>query len=191
MSRIALVLMFLGLVVQQKLCAQSHVDLDKIYADESHCLTGPEIRSEKDNPISCYCRDAIVDAQYVYHTYGFSMEKMDFKDPNLKGTILTLERNANEMCKDKENVLEANIAWVHRAIEDENWKWSGPEVTRKYPSDAAIERIKPDAHSMRTVPFTVTLTYRDSKGRIVKTDSFAAHELEPVRSKPAKKAGTE
>ena len=43
--------------------------LDKVYADESHCLVGPEIRSDRDNPISCYCRDAIVDARYVYFTY--------------------------------------------------------------------------------------------------------------------------
>ena len=27
-------------------------DLDKLYADESHCLVCPEIRSDKDNPIS-------------------------------------------------------------------------------------------------------------------------------------------
>ncbi len=26
--------------------------LDKIYADESYCLTGPEIRSDKDSPTS-------------------------------------------------------------------------------------------------------------------------------------------
>ena len=32
--------------------------LDEIYKDETHCLLGPEIRSEKDKPISCYSRDA-------------------------------------------------------------------------------------------------------------------------------------
>ena len=43
-------------------------DLDKLYADESHCLVSPEIRSDKDNPISCFCRDAIADARYLYFT---------------------------------------------------------------------------------------------------------------------------
>jgi hypothetical protein len=43
-------------------------DLDKLYADESHCLVRPEIRSDKDNPISRFCRDAIADAWYLYFT---------------------------------------------------------------------------------------------------------------------------
>jgi hypothetical protein len=38
-------------------------DLDKLYADESHCLACPEIRSDKDNPILRLCRDAIADAR--------------------------------------------------------------------------------------------------------------------------------
>src|ERR1700751_2877747 len=41
-------------------------DPDTLYADESHCLASPEIRSDKDNPISCFCRDTIADAQYLY-----------------------------------------------------------------------------------------------------------------------------
>src|SRR5262249_54863724 len=141
----------------------------------------------RDNPISCYCRDALVDARYVYHTYGFSMDTMDFKDRNLVGTMLTLETHANEMCKEIENVLEANTDWIHKAIKAENWKWNGPEITRKYPSDAEIERIKPDAHNMRTVPFTVTVTYRDDDGQFVKTESFGAHELERAKDKNAKR----
>lgn len=187
MSRIALVLMILGLAIPQKTAQkQTNLDLDKIYADESHCLTGLEIRSERDNPVSCYCRDAIVDARYVNDTYVLSE-----KDLNLKGTFLTLKMHANEMCKDKESVLEADTTWVYKAIDHENWQWNGPEVTRKYPSNAEIERIKPDTHNVRTVPFKVTLTYHDSQGRIVKTDTFAAHELEPVRNKNVKKSGTE
>jgi hypothetical protein len=51
--------------------------------------------------------------------------------------------------------------------------------------------LKPDTHNVRTVPFKVTLTYHDSQGRIVKTDTFAALELEPVRNKNVKKSGTE
>src|ERR1700758_78012 len=41
-------------------------DPDTLYADESHCLASPEIRSDKDNPISCFCRDTIADARYLY-----------------------------------------------------------------------------------------------------------------------------
>src|SRR5215472_9285331 len=62
-------------------------DLDKIYGDESHCLVAPEVRSEKDKPISCYCRDAVTDARYVYKTYVLTG-----KDPNLNGTFLALQR---------------------------------------------------------------------------------------------------
>lgn len=178
MSRIALILIIFGQTIPQK---TAQMDLDKIYSDQSHCLTGTEIRSEKDNAISCYCRDAIVDAHYVYHTYGFSIEKMDFKDPNLKGTILTLESNAREMCKDKKNALEANTNWVHKAMEDENWKWSGPEVTRTYPSASEIDRIKPDSRNLRKVPVTVSVIYRDSNGRIVRTETFSAHELKSAK----------
>jgi len=183
MSRIAFILIVLELMIPRGLRAQNHTDLNKIYVDESHCLTGPEIRDNRDNPISCCCRDALVDARYVRNTYGYSMETMDFKDRNLIGTMLTLERNANEMCKDKENVLEASTDWVYKVIEAENWKWNGPEVTRKYPSDAEIERIKPNAHNIRTVPFTVTVTYRDKNGRVVKTESYGAHDLVPARDK--------
>src|SRR5579864_8850222 len=39
---------------------------DTLYADESHCLASPEIRSDKDNPMSCFCRDTIADARYLY-----------------------------------------------------------------------------------------------------------------------------
>jgi hypothetical protein len=39
--------------------------MDEIYRDESHCLTSPEIRGDKDAPISCYCRDAIAQARYL------------------------------------------------------------------------------------------------------------------------------
>src|SRR6266536_583125 len=43
-----------------------HSALDDIYREEGRCLTGPEIRDDKDSAISCYCRDAILDVRYVY-----------------------------------------------------------------------------------------------------------------------------
>jgi len=42
--------------------------MDKLYQDESHCLTSPEIRSDKDNSISCYCRGPI----RVLHVRAFT-----------------------------------------------------------------------------------------------------------------------
>jgi hypothetical protein len=63
--------------------------MQKVYMDESHCLTGPEIRGNKDNPISCYCRDAIADARYVHFTY-----LLPGKDANLYGTFIALQHYA-------------------------------------------------------------------------------------------------
>jgi len=142
-------------------------ELDKVYADESHCLIGPEIRSEKDGPISCYCRDAIVDARYVYSTYLLSG-----KDRNLNGTFLTLQRNAQEMCGKSYDVL--------RESETEKWKWDGPEVVRTYPPDDVLRQIKPDSHGMIHYQYTVVLVQRDSSGRVVKTESYTAREMEPL-----------
>jgi hypothetical protein len=39
--------------------AGNKTDMDKVYSDESHCLVAPEIRGNKDNPNSCYCRDGV------------------------------------------------------------------------------------------------------------------------------------
>src|ERR1700746_1421360 len=61
-------------------------ELNRVYQDESHCLTAPESRGDKDSPASCYCRDAIVDARYVWHTYLITG-----KDHNLNGAELRLQ----------------------------------------------------------------------------------------------------
>src|SRR5208337_4593936 len=94
---------------------------DEIYKDESHCLVAPEIRSERDKAISCYCRDALTDARYVYQTYLLAG-----KDQNLGGAYLTLESNATRLCGEEYGVI--------RAAQDADWRWSGPEVIRRYPS---------------------------------------------------------
>jgi hypothetical protein len=141
--------------------------LDKIYADESHCLTGPEIRSEKDSPISCYCRDAIVDARYVWRTY-----LLTGKDRNLNGTELALQRNVTLICGEHYD--------VNKAVEAEDWKWNGPEVVRTSPPDDVLRQIKPDSHGMIHYEYTVVMLQRDSGGHVVRTDSFTAHDMVPL-----------
>jgi hypothetical protein len=124
--------------------------LDKIYKDETHCLVGAEIRSDSDEPISCYCRDALSDARYVYQTYLFSG-----KDLNLNGTYLTLWSHAAQECgKDFD---------VSRATHDADWRWNGPEVVRTYPTDREIEQLKPDRFGFRTVRYKIELVYPDSR----------------------------
>jgi hypothetical protein len=142
--------------------------LDKICADETHCLTGPEIRREKDNPISCYCRDAIVDARYIWHTY-----LLTGKDTNLNGAELALQRNVTQMCGEGYD--------VHKAVGAEDWKWNGAEVVRTSPPDDVLRQIKPDSHGMIQYEYTVVIPQRDSSGRVTKTDSFTAHDMVPLK----------
>jgi hypothetical protein len=153
--------------------------MQKVYMDESHCLTSPEIRNDHDNPISCYCRDAIVDARYVYFTYLLSE-----KDANLNGTFLTLQRDAEEQCS--RDTAQRNAADfiqnIYDAITSKDWKWSGPEVVSTFPPDDVIKRIKPSGeHSAgRWVPFTVQLVYRDAQGRVTRTEEYSTREFRPV-----------
>ncbi len=140
--------------------------MDKVYADESHCLVAPEIRRDSDNQISCYCRDAIMDARYVWGNY-----LLTGKDRNLNGAYLTLERHARQMCGEHYDVI--------KAIQTKDWQWNGPEVTRKYPPNSEIEQIKPDGRGFRTVEYEVRLTYRNRQGRAVKVENFTAFELLP------------
>lgn len=136
-------------------------DLDKVYRDESHCLTQADMRGDKDMAISCWCRDAIVDARYVYFTYVLSGN-----DQNLNGPFLHLQRYAAQECG------EASLATYNtfNAINDRDWKWNGPEVVRTYPPDEAIKRIAPEHFSKggttlgRWVPFTVRLVYLPRQG---------------------------
>jgi hypothetical protein len=143
--------------------------LDQIYKDETHCLVGPEIRNEKDKPVSCYCRDALTDARYVYQTY-----LLTGKDRNLNGTYLALQSYAAQMCGEGYDVL--------RVAQDADWRWTGPEVIRKYPPDSEIEQLKPDSHGWRTVEYKVELVYRDPRGRpVAKVESFTAVDRFPPK----------
>lgn len=148
--------------------AQGQSKMDAIYRDESHCLTAADMRGDKDMPISCYCRDAIANAQYVYKTYIASE-----KDSNLNGTFLSLVDAINGTCHTDDGM---NIAM------DSDWKWTGPEVVRTYPADDVINRIEPSKRGKgwveRSVPFTVQLVYRDRQGKVIKTETYSA--VEPI-----------
>ncbi len=146
-------------------------DLDKVYRDESHCLTEADMRGDKDMPISCFCRDALVDARYVHFEYLLS-----FKDRNLNGAFLHLLSYAKETCG------QAYDAY-HAAME-RDWKWDGPEVVRTYPPDEAIKRIAPEPLNGgvtlgRWVPFMVQLVYRDKQGHVARTENYSSREFIP------------
>jgi hypothetical protein len=149
-------------------------DLNKVYEDETHCLVAPEIRNAKDKPISCYCRDAVTDARYVYQTYILSQ-----KDSNLNGTYLTLESETSEWCGKGYD--------VYQATRETGWRWNGPEVIRRYPTDSEIEQIKPNSFGARAVRYTVELVYRDSRGRRVSGESLTAVETFPPKGNKGNK----
>jgi len=149
--------------------------LDDVYMDQSHCLTSPDMRSDKDAPISCFCRDDIEMARYVYFTY-----LLTGKDRNLNGIYLTLERSAAETCGQEVGVI------MDKA-EDRDWKWDGPEVVRTYPSDEVIDRINPEMKDGkpvgRWIPYTIQLVYRDVRGNVARTENYSSREFEPVLPK--------
>ncbi|HTC92876.1 MAG TPA: hypothetical protein VK699_05435 [Terriglobales bacterium] len=167
MKRIYRLLVFCAVLSFQGLVA-AQTELNKVYADESHCLTGPEIKSDSDNSISCYCRDALVDMRYVYRTYVVTG-----KDNNLAGVVLALQTHAQQMCGGNYNV------WV---VSEEQWRWNGPEVVRIYPSDEEIEKLKPNAKGFRTVRYRVQLLHRDTKGEVIRVDNFVSWYLDGPRN---------
>lgn len=146
--------------------------MDKVYRDQSHCLTSPEIRSDNDVPISCFCRDDIAIARYVYVTYLLSG-----KDRNLNGAFLALQQRATGSCGEAIDVIMDKT-------QAKEWKWDGPEVVRTYPSDEVIERISPKMENGkpvgRWVPFTVQLIFRDAQGKITRTENYSSREFDPV-----------
>jgi hypothetical protein len=134
-------------------------NLHMVYSDESHCLVAPELRGKIDDPISCYCRDAIIDARYVYETY-----LRTGGDGNLNGAYLTLEHHAQQMCGEQYDVV--------KAIQTKGWQWSGPQVTREYPPEREINQIQPDSKGFRTVEYKVHLTYRDPGGHVTRVETL-------------------
>jgi hypothetical protein len=149
--------------------------MDEIYKDHSHCLTSPEIRGERDAPISCYCRDAVAQARYVYFMYLLSGA-----DRNLNGPFLVLERNVHQVCGWED-------AAVAEATESKSWQWNGPEVFRVFPTEEVIESIHPEEKDGRSVgrwvPFTVRLVFHDAKGGITKIENFSTREFQSILSK--------
>jgi len=146
--------------------------LDAVYRDESHCLTAADMRGDQDMQMSCWCRDAIIEARYVYFTYV-----RGGKDRNLNGVLLSLEGHIDQQCgKGHQD--------AHEVSTRDAWKWTGPEVVRTYPTDAVISRIAPEMRDGkpvgRWVPFTVQLIFRDAQGQVTRTDNYSSRELEPV-----------
>ena len=135
--------------------------MDMVYSDETRCLLAPEIRGKQDNPISCHCRDAIMEARYVYATYLYTG-----KDRNLNGAYLRLWDYAQQMCGEQYDVL--------KATQTKNWQWNGPQVTREYPPEREINQIQPDSKGFRTVRYKVRLTYRGPGGHVTKVENFTA-----------------
>jgi hypothetical protein len=125
-----------------------------------------DMRGDQDNHISCFCRDAIVDARYVYVTYGG-------KDPNLNGAFLALVDRIQQQCGQAYDALDVAMR--------ENWKWNGPEVVRTYPSDDIVSRSKPLGGKAvaRSVPFQVQLIYRDDTGHVTRTENYSSAESIP------------
>jgi hypothetical protein len=144
--------------------------MDKIYSDESHCLVAPEIRGKNDNPISCFCRDAIMDARYVYQNYLLTE-----KDKNLNGIYLTLVDHARQMCGEAYD--------VYKVTQTKEWHWDGPQVTREYLPEREIHKIQPDSNGFRTVEYKVRLTYIDAGGRVIKVENFTALDKLPPEPK--------
>ena len=171
--RVILIGLFIILAWHTFSCAQilGNTDsMDMVYRDESHCLVAPEIRGEKDKPISCFCRDAIMDARYVYENY-----LLTGKDRKLNGTYLTLWDHAQQMCGKQYDVL--------RATQTKDWQWHGPQVTREYPPESEINRSQPDSKGFRTVEYKVRLTYRDSAGQVIKVENLTAVDKLPTNTK--------
>jgi hypothetical protein len=144
--------------------------IDRVYEDETHCLVAPEVRTDSDMPVSCWCKDAIVDARYVYFTYVRPK-----KDTNLKWSYLALVTNANRQCGDTVGTV--------KATSDSGWRWNRPEVTRVYPPDHIIDQLKPDDEGRRAVQYQVILTYRDAQGHMTRTEQFSAIERLPPNPK--------
>lgn len=186
MKAVVVVLLAAGITFGQSTVKSKHQDLrpdtaatpnatnkmDEIYGDQSHCLTLPEIRSDKDASISCYCRDAIAEGRYVYFSYLLSG-----KDQNLNGPFLALQELAKQQCSQDYDA-------IHDATETNDWKWNGPEVVRTYPADDVVERIEPVNKEGkpigRWVPFTVQLVYRDAQGHVIRTENYSSREFDPV-----------
>ena len=144
--------------------------MDTLYSDESHCLTTSEIRGEKDNSISCFCRDAIIEARYVYQNY-----LLTGKDQNLNGVYLTLVDHAQQICGERYDVYNATQA--------EDWQWEGPQVIREYPTESEVLKIKSDNKGYRTIKYKVHLIYLDKDSRVKNVEDFNAIEKLPANIK--------
>jgi len=144
--------------------------MDTVYADESHCLVAREIRGQNDKSISCYCRNDIMEARYVYENYLLTQ-----RDANLNLAYLTLVEHAQQTCGEKLD--------VYIATQNTEWQWNGPQVMREYPPEREINKIQLDSKGFRTVEYKVRLIYRDSKGIETNVDNFTTLDRLPPNTK--------
>jgi hypothetical protein len=150
------------------------LSLDKVYADQSHCLTDPDMRGDQDMRFSCYCRDALVDLRYVYATYLGNTLNPKY-DGNMNGPFIQLELRVNAVCGEG----------AYKALDiamDKTWQWPGPEAVRTYPPDEVVARIKPEVRNgqkWRGTPYTIQLVFRDPQGRVSRSETYSRVEWEP------------
>lgn len=150
-------------------------DLQKIYADESHCLLDNELRNVDDQALSCSCRDALVQARYIYKTYFTTG-----KDPNLDGVYVEMGIRALRVCgKDNSKFSDTG---------DDHWNWNGPEVIRTYLTDSEVERFPPDDSGWRRAPYSVKLIFHDEQGRVTKVELYTSSQAVSPKWKPNKQA---
>lgn len=142
----------------------STLDLEQIYSDHSHCVLDSEVHSEDNSAISCRCRDAIADTQYVRQTY-----LVTGKDRNLIGAEKWAQESASRWCGE-----HYDLADIMKATSDAHWKWVGPKVVRKFPSDREIAETTPDSTGGRAVEYEVKVIRLDPQGRPLATKPYKA-----------------
>lgn len=92
---------------------QPPADLLAIYQSEEACSKPADAPTDDHTGMaSCYCRDDIADARYVYFKYVDGS-----RDRNLSGVFLGLQRRIREDCGPAANGF--------RLARDKDWRWTG------------------------------------------------------------------
>jgi len=94
--------------------SQSKPDLDKVIRDESHCLPPSTCAETKTGPISCFCRDSIVEARYDYFEYLNPL-----KDLNLGFIFWKLLEELDKEC----GIGIGTSDEAYKKTIDKNWTW--------------------------------------------------------------------
>jgi len=135
--------------------------------DVRHCLRVAETRDENDKPITCECRDAIVDARYMYFVAVP-------KEGNLRGVFADLQAWVKEACGRGFADYEV-VPW-------EKWKWEGPEVVRKYPRGGG--NIRRPGHHEEAFEYTLQLVWNGGAKKSETWTRVAIFECAEVCARP-------